>query len=96
MRATCPAHHILFDLITPIILVKRTSYEAPHYAVFSSLLPLPPLGPNILISTLFSVGMLNCCFVEENTQFSSLQKVHCMNCAEFSFLSFAFHAEWKM
>jgi len=22
--------------------VKRTRYEAPHYAVFSSLLPLPP------------------------------------------------------
>jgi len=22
--------------------VKRTSYEVPHYAVFSSLLPLPP------------------------------------------------------
>jgi len=23
-------------------LVKHTSYEAPHYAVCSSLLPLPP------------------------------------------------------
>jgi len=22
--------------------VKRTSYEAPHYAVFFNLLPLPP------------------------------------------------------
>jgi len=28
--------------------VKRTSYEAPHYAVFSL------LGPNISLSTLFS------------------------------------------
>jgi len=23
--------------------MKRTKYEAPHYAVFSRLLPLPPL-----------------------------------------------------
>jgi len=23
-------------------LVKRTSYQAPHYTVFTSLLPLPP------------------------------------------------------
>jgi hypothetical protein len=29
--------------------MKPTSYEAPHYAVFSSLPPLsPPFGPNIL------------------------------------------------
>jgi hypothetical protein len=35
--------------------MKRTSYEAPHYAVFSSLPPLfPHLGPNILLSNLFS------------------------------------------
>jgi hypothetical protein len=32
MRATFPAHHILFDLIALIILVQRTSYEASHYA----------------------------------------------------------------
>jgi hypothetical protein len=30
-------------------MVKGTSYEAPHYAVFSSL-----LGPYILLSGLFS------------------------------------------
>jgi hypothetical protein len=41
MRATCPAPLILLNLITRIILVKRTSYQAPHYAVFSSLPPLP-------------------------------------------------------
>jgi hypothetical protein len=38
------AHLILLDL-------KRTSYEAHHYTVFSSLLSLPP---NIHLSTLFS------------------------------------------
>jgi hypothetical protein len=36
MQATCPAHLILLDLTT------RTSYEAPHYAVFSSFPQFPP------------------------------------------------------
>jgi hypothetical protein len=35
--------------------VKSTSYEAPHYAVFSRLSPLSPfIGPNFLLRTLFS------------------------------------------
>jgi hypothetical protein len=38
MRATSPVHLNLFDLVT-LILVKRTSYKAPHYAVCSSLRP---------------------------------------------------------
>jgi hypothetical protein len=42
MRATCPAYHILTDLITLLISGGRTSYEAPHHVVFSSLPPLPP------------------------------------------------------
>jgi hypothetical protein len=33
----CPSH---LDLIVLIILEKGTSYEAPHYAVFASLLSL--------------------------------------------------------
>jgi len=41
MRATCPAYLIILDLITQY-LMKRTSYEAPHYAVFFNLLPLSP------------------------------------------------------
>jgi hypothetical protein len=41
VRATYSAHLIFFDLISVIIL-KRTSYEVPHYAVFSSLVTLPP------------------------------------------------------
>jgi hypothetical protein len=45
MRATCPAHFTPLDLITLMILVKRTSYEAPYYAVFSSLPSLPPPPP---------------------------------------------------
>jgi len=37
IHATCPTHAILLDLIAVIIFG-----EAPHYAVFSGLLPLPP------------------------------------------------------
>jgi hypothetical protein len=58
-RAICPAHLTLLDLITLIILEKRASYGAPHYAVFS----IPNLFlacPNILLSTLFS-NILNLC-----------------------------------
>jgi hypothetical protein len=43
MRATCPAHFILLAFITLIIYVaKGPSYEAPYYAVFSSLLLFHP------------------------------------------------------
>jgi hypothetical protein len=55
MRATCPAHIILLDLIILTILVKSSNYGAPHYAIFpQSPATLPVLGPNILLSTLFS------------------------------------------
>jgi hypothetical protein len=38
-----------------LYLAKCTSYETPHCANFSSLLPFHPLfGPNILLSILFS------------------------------------------
>jgi hypothetical protein len=42
MRAIYPAHPIL-DFITVTIFMKRTSYEAPPYAAFSS---LPPISPS--------------------------------------------------
>jgi hypothetical protein len=40
MRAICLAHLVLLDLIVLIILAKSTSYEVPHYAVFSNVLQL--------------------------------------------------------
>jgi len=45
MRATRSTYLILLELITLIpnnIFLKRTGYEAPHYAVFSNLPLLPP------------------------------------------------------
>jgi hypothetical protein len=38
IRATCLTHLILLDLIVLIILGEDTSYEVPHYALFSNLL----------------------------------------------------------
>jgi hypothetical protein len=43
MRATCPYHLILLDLITPIIFLKYANYEAAQNEVFFS---LPPLSPS--------------------------------------------------
>jgi len=57
------ACHIILHLIALIIIMKRTSYEAPHYAVFSCLLPPATssfLRPNILLGNLFS-NTLNLC-----------------------------------
>jgi hypothetical protein len=39
MYAACPTHLILLDLIT--LVTFGTNYEAPHYALFPSVLTLP-------------------------------------------------------
>ena len=42
IRATCPAHFILLDLITQILFGEEYNHKAPRYVVFSSpLLPRP-------------------------------------------------------
>jgi hypothetical protein len=42
MCAARPTPLIFLDLVIPVIFGEVISYEAPHYAVLSSLLSLPP------------------------------------------------------
>lgn len=42
MRAKCPTELNLLDSIMLIILHEEFNYKAPHYAVFTSLLLIPP------------------------------------------------------
>jgi hypothetical protein len=50
IHATCLAHLILLDLI--ILIISGEDYKVSHYAALSTHQRL--LGPNILLSTLFS------------------------------------------
>jgi hypothetical protein len=59
VRAKCPAHHILLDLIT-LIFGEDRNYEFPHDALLQPPAPLSLLGPYILLCTLFSCT-LNLC-----------------------------------
>jgi len=45
IRATCPAHLILLDLITALHLMSSTDHKAPRYVVFSTPCNLVPLRP---------------------------------------------------
>jgi hypothetical protein len=53
MRATCPAHLILLDLITLTYSVKNIVCEVHHYAIFSTI-SLLPFQVQISSSTLCS------------------------------------------
>jgi len=49
------AHLILLDFITLITFGKSLNYEGPHYALLSSLQPLPPTWVQILFSNTQSI-----------------------------------------
>jgi hypothetical protein len=49
-----PSHIILLNLITLIIFSEKYKYDVPYCTASSSLLLLPPLCTDILVSTIFS------------------------------------------
>jgi len=67
VRATCPAHLILLDIIILKYSVKNTGCEVHHYAVFST---IHLLGPNILLNTLFSKTFSFCSSLKVRDQVS--------------------------
>ena len=55
IRATCPAHLIILDFITGTILAEKyRSLSCSLCSFLHSAVTSPLLGPNILLSTLFS------------------------------------------
>jgi hypothetical protein len=60
IRATCPANHILLDLITRIFGDEYRSLSSSLRSLLHS--PVTPslLGPNILLNTLFSNTLSLC------------------------------------
>jgi hypothetical protein len=61
-------------LSRPKNLVKNTSCDAPHYAVFFSHLTFSLLGLNILLSTLLSKTMNLCLSFKAKDQMTNLIK----------------------
>ena len=71
IRATCPAHLILFDMITRIIFDEGCQHNVPRYVVFSiSLLTSYLTDPNTFLSTLFSNTLSLCSSLNISDQVS--------------------------
>ena len=71
IRATCPAHLILLDFVTCLILGEQyTSVSSSLYSFLHSPVTSSLLGPNILLNTLFSNTLRLCSSLNVSDQVS--------------------------
>ena len=76
--ATCHAHLILLDLITQIIFgEEQRSLSSSVCSFLNSPVTLYLLGPNVLLSTLFSNALRLCSFLTMSDQVSHPYKTTC-------------------
>jgi len=68
IRATCPAHLMLLDMITQIILGEYRSLSTSLCSFLHSPVTSSLLGPNILHSTIFLLTLILCSFLSVRDQ----------------------------